>query len=1278
MNEAFSELTVIQLRKILEYRGLSVSYKVKAELVFRLKASVQEGETIESILQILVISNNDEEEKFEDSLSGDENMTTHFTFRDVEDALEKFSGESETNIETWLANFEDVATTCKWNDIQKYLFARKLLIGAARKAIEGDRTIINYELLIAKLKKEFKEDLTIGEIHDKLVKRKKNTSESYLEYYYEMQRIAMDKMDAKSIIQYIVNGIPYSTLGKAILYDSTTLEVLKSKLKTYEGMRSQRDVRDTSVKPKTFDRKSKEESSSDTTSTNKYLKRCYNCGSRSHQGNLCPDKGKGTRCFNCNKFGHIGKECKEKKSAADTDQVKPVRTISVIPKETDAHTYAQCGLDLIYSLVDSGSWVTHMRETVFGKLRHKPSLKVSKEPFRGLGNVITRAVGSFDCLVTIDDDTYDVECWIVKDDHITEDMIIGLDIINQAALTMVRGKVTMKKLIDGCDENDETFINRIKEINFIDKINAPKADLSHIEDVKIREELQDMIENYSPKIPEKSCVELKVCLMDEVPIYEKPRSLAPKEKEIVNETIQHWIEKGICRPSKSAFASAVVLRPKKTPVLWRLCIDFRRLNRKVIRDRFLMPIMDDVIDVLQEATVYSTLDLVDGFFHVDVDEDSIKYLSFIVPDGQYECLKAPFGFANSPAVFQRFINTIFKTLMYQKIVAVYLDDVSVPGKNDDDGMEKLKRVLAKAEENGLIINWRKSTFLAKRIKFLGFILENGTIKPSNEKTEAVRKFPAPSNVQQIQSFLGLTGFLRRFVPNYATIAKPLSDLTKKDVKFEFGYEQQEAFVSLKAVLCDNPVLKMYNPDAEKTELHTDASKWGFGAMLMQRDSEDQKMHPVYYLSYKTTPAQQKYDSYDLETLAIYKSVKKLRVYLLGLKFEIFTDCQAFERSMLKKELIPRIAKWALYINQFDCKLVHQPGTKMKHVDALSRMPRIMFIEDGLVTKIRQMQRADDKCKTILKVLESKSYEDFVNRKGILYKWTGGDTVLVVPNKMQRELIRSIHEKGHLSARKVETLMKRDYYIDKLGLKVSDVIANCIACILANRKEGKKDGLLNPIEKGDVPLHTYHVDHIGPLQTTAKSYNHLLVVIDAFSKFTWLYPVKAKDVAEVIKRLEFQREVFGNPFNIVADKGGAYISNEFEAYCNDNNINRHLITTGVPRGNGQVERINRIIYPVLTKLSSENPGQWYRHTSRLQTILNSTTTRSTGKTPFEILVGVKMRVKDDYELAKQLEEALREDFLEQRQEMRKLAKQNIAKLQEENRKTFNRNIRSVIW
>lgn len=207
-------------------------------------------------------------------------------------------------------------------------------------------------------------------------------------------------------------------------------------------------------------------------------------------------------------------------------------------------------------------------------------------------------------------------------------MIVALDVIDQAIFTLVRGKFSLKKLPTDVNETDETFINQIKVINCVSETSEPK-------DVEIREEIDKLIENYSPKVPEKSYMIVKVCLTNEMPVYEKPRCLSAKEKVVVNDIIQEWVDKKISQPSNSDFAFSVLIRPKKSTEERRSCIDFRRLNRKVNRNRFPLPIIGEDIDMLQDGAIYSTLDV-----------------SFIVPDGQHKSLKTVFGFANSPACFQ--------------------------------------------------------------------------------------------------------------------------------------------------------------------------------------------------------------------------------------------------------------------------------------------------------------------------------------------------------------------------------------------------------------------------------------------------------------------------------------------------------------------------------------------------------------------------------------------------------------------------------------------------
>lgn len=278
---------------------------------------------------------------------------------------------------------------------------------------------------------------------------------------------------------------------------------------------------------------------------------------------------------------------------------------------------------------------------------------------------------------------------------------------------------------------------------------------------------------------------------------------------------------------------------------------------------------------------------------------------------------------------------------------------------------------------------------------------------------------------------------------------------------------------------------------------------------------------------------------------------------------------------------------------------------MQHVDALSRYPGVMTVtlETGVINRIRNAQKSDADSKLIMELFKNGEHKNCCIRNDLVYRFINGGYVLYVPKIMQREIIRNVHELDHSAARKVEIIINKDYDTPDLKRKVKSVIDNCVACILATKKLGKQEGFLNPIEKVDVPLHTYHIDHLGPLPSTAKSYKYVLAIIDAFTKFVWIYTVKSTTCEEVISKLELQREVFGDPFRIITDKGTAFTANDFKTFCERGNIQHITITTGVPRGNGQIERIHNIIIPVLTRMSVNDPLKWYKHTSKLQMTLN---------------------------------------------------------------------------
>jgi len=316
------------------------------------------------------------------------------------------------------------------------------------------------------------------------------------------------------------------------------------------------------------------------------------------------------------------------------------------------------------------------------------------------------------------------------------------------------------------------------------------------------------------------------------------------------------------------------------------------------------------------------------------------------------------------------------------------------------------------------------------------------------------------------------------------------------------------------------------------------------------------------MSKKTTDTEKKGHSYELEVLGIVEALKKFRHYLLGIPFKIVTGCQAFTRTMDRKDPTPKIARRALYLQNFDCTVEHRSGQRMQHCDALSRnyyfvialrkkqglTAITLLIQNEFIQRVARAQQDDEYLQTLMTVLQAKPYKDFHLVHDVIYKEQDGKRLLVIPSQMAESIIRKTHDNGHFAVKKTMEVLNNDYWIPNLQARVERCIWNCIPCILTKKKGIKQECWLHLIDKGDRPLCTYHIDYVGPLENMAKKYKYLLVIIDAFSKFTWIYPTKTLNNEEVIDKFEAQSISFGNPSVIISDRSGAFTSQLFEDYC----------------------------------------------------------------------------------------------------------------------------------
>lgn len=380
----------------------------------------------------------------------------------------------------------------------------------------------------------------------------------------------------------------------------------------------------------------------------------------------------------------------------------------------------------------------------------------------------------------------------------------------------------------------------------------------------------------------------------------------------------------------------------------------------------------------------------------------------------------------------------------------------------------------------------------------------------------------------------------------------------------------------------------------------------------------------------------------------YLALKKFRHYLLGIKFKLVTDCIAFKQTTQKQDIPREVAQWVLYLQDFDYSMEHRAGEKMKHVDYLSRYPQnVYMITTEMSTRLKKAQQSDDHIKAVVKILQDGPYDNYKLKGGLLYKEVVGNELLVVPKQMEREVIQRAHESGHFATRKTMHSIQQQYYIPHLEVKVTKFINNCIACIIHSKKLGKLEGHLHCIEKGDVPLHTLHIDHLGPMDATAKQYKFILAVVDAFSKFVWLFPTKSTGCEEVITKLTDWSNVFGFPRRLISDRGVAYTANAFAEFLSSNMVENVWSTTGVARGNGQIERVNRSILSIVAKLSADDPTKWFKYVPQVQKAINSHIHMSTQSSPFEVMFGTKMNAKSEDRLLELLNQELVEQFDEER-------------------------------
>ncbi|KAI2642467.1 Transposon Tf2-6 polyprotein [Labeo rohita] len=703
-------------------------------------------------------------------------------------------------------------------------------------------------------------------------------------------------------------------------------------------------------------------------------------------------------------------------------------------------------------------------------------------------------------------------------------------------------------------------------------------------------------------------------------------SLSAAEHQAMEEYVAEGLRAGTIRPSSSPAAAGFFFVKKKDGGL-RPCVDYRGLNQITIKNRHPLPLTNTALDALSGARFFTKLDLRSAYNLVRIREGDEWKTAFITPTGHYETLVMPFGLCNSPSVFQQFINDVLRDMLGRWCYA-YLDDILVYSKTFEEHTQHVRAVLRRLLAHQLYCKLEKYAFHQHTTTFLGFVISSQGVAMDPQKLEAVRSWPLPTSLKQLQRFLGFANFYRRFIQGFSATAAPLTALTKPSRgEFQLTPEATQAFKKLCHLFTTAPVLIHPNP-AKSFVVEVDASDVGVGAVLSQR-GPDEKLHPCSFFSRKFNPTQQRYGVGDRELLAIKWALEEWRHWLQGGgdPFTVWTDHQNLTVIRQTKQLNPRQARWALFFEHFNFHLSYWPGSKNTKADAISRQhqrdtissepapvlpPHIILgpLQWGLEERVRQSHG-----------LEPPPPETPTGR-------------LFVPDHLRKEVLQWGHDStlaGHQGVQKTISFIDRAFWWRTLRRDVQEYVQACNICARSKTSNSPSTGELQPLPIPKRPWSHISVDFVTGLPDS-QGKNTILTIVDRFSKAVHLVALtglpSAKTTAELI--LEHVVRLHGFPKDIVSDRGPQFTAKFWQAFCRLVGTTSSLSSGHHPQTNGQTERANQQLERFLRCFAGEHQRSWARYLVWAELSNNLHISSATKLSPFEVCYGYQPPVFEHQE------------------------------------------------
>ena len=721
------------------------------------------------------------------------------------------------------------------------------------------------------------------------------------------------------------------------------------------------------------------------------------------------------------------------------------------------------------------------------------------------------------------------------------------------------------------------------------------------------------------------------------------RPLLYNLKDRTDKEIDKWIENDYIEPvSYHDHAAPIVVKEKDEDSV-RICGDFSvTINKYLKEDQYPLPVIKDLFATLQGGKKFSVLDLSGAYMQLVLDDESSEYFAIITHKGVFRLKRLPYGAKCAPSIFQRTMEILLAGIPG---VCIYLDDILITAENDEQHLERLEKVLKTLEESGLKLNENKCKFMQDEIKYLGHKIDANGLHPDEEKVTCIINAPEPKDESTLRAFLGQMTYYTHFIDNLSTLTAPLNKLLRKQQPWEWGEEQKLAFEKCKEALTSDKLLVHYDPQ-KPLVLDCDASPYGIGAVI-SHTYPDGSERPIAYASRTMTQAEKNYSQIDREGLSIIWGVKKFKQYLLGRHFKLRTDHQPLVPIFSCKKGLPALAasrmhRWAETLMTYSFDIVHRQGKKHQNADGLSRLPVTTTEEKTtevhcltlkkLPVKATDISKATTEGSVLSFVLDyvqhgnwpennkvSKDLKPYYNIRHSLSSDSGciliGNRV-IIPEKYREYAMKLLHE-SHLGMTKMKATARCYVWWPGINQQIEDKVNNCEDCLMNRDKPAEAP--LHPWTWTSAKWERIHIDFA---KYEGKNF---LLVVDAYSKWLEVFPMKKTDATAVCDILRYLFSAHGFPKQVVSDNGPPFTSKEYRDFLDANGIEQPPVPPYHPSSNAQVERYVKIFKKGMNKLKSTTLSLSQKIATVLMTYRN-TKHQTTLRTPAELFLKLHPRTK----------------------------------------------------